>query len=470
VTLRIGRGQASPALKPHLSVLALFPHDKVDYKRRRSFLAVMTTVEAQLKAAGVAVGDAVRVESSQFQGEGRIMPHHAFSAPDILILKLASGYNVGLRLDPKAKLTKTEAVTKPPTVAPTMPAARGKPKVAILGTGGTIASFVDYRTGAVHPAATAKELAFATPEIFEHADVEADVVFQKFSEDLDAADWQVLAERVVASFGKGARGVVIPHGTDTLSFTAAALAFMLRDLPGPVVLVGAQRSSDRPSSDAAANLTAAVRLAGHADLGEVVVCMHEGTSDDRIAIHRGVRVRKNHTSRRDAFQSLNAVPLGHIDAKGIHLEAPHRARAAKGPRHLKGWQPDVGFIHSYPGLDAKAIESNMRKGLVVAGTGLGHVPRACLEAVGKAIAKGGVVAMTSQCLWGRTNLNVYSTGRDLLLRGVLDMGDVLPEVAFVKLQHALGIAKSAEEVRKIMTSDQVGETDPSTPLEGGPRR
>jgi glutamyl-tRNA(Gln) amidotransferase subunit D len=429
---------------------------------------VTQTVEKRLQKQGIAVGDVARVASPGFTGEGRVMPRHAFSAPDCLILKLQSGYNVGIRLDADTTVTKVSGPAKAPAATAAVPkAAQGLPRVAVLGTGGTIASFVDYRTGAVHPAATAEELAFATPEIFQQADVHAEVVFQVFSEDLSPKDWRTLAAKVADAFAAGARGVVIPHGTDTLGYTAAALAFMLQDLPGPVVLVGAQRSSDRPSSDAAENLTAACRVAAAGDVGEVVVAMHAGPSDDRVAIHRGVRVRKNHTSRRDAFESVNGPPLGFVADGTITLSGPHRAPSQGGPRLVEGWEDDVGILWSYPGLDGKTVAHHAGRGLVLAGTGLGHVPRRCLDAVEKATKAGTLVVMASQCLWGRTNLRVYSTGRDLLSRGVVEAGDMLPEVAFVKLQHALGVARDRDEAIRIMTTDVAGELAPSTRLENG---
>lgn len=436
------------------------------YKRLRGLSRTVDDVVAQrLKEAGVSVGDVAAVETSSFVGEGLVMPRHAFSAPDCVILKLESGYNVGVRLDARSRLRKVRSAPATARGRPVTPSAGGKPKVAILGTGGTIASYVDYRTGAVHPAATAEELAFATPELLEHVDATAEVVFQVFSEDLTPRDWQTLAHKVAEAFQKGVRGVVIPHGTDTLAFTAAALAFMLRDLPGPVVLVGAQRSSDRPSTDAAPNLVAACRLAAEADLGEVVVAMHASASDEPIAIHRGVRVRKNHTSRRDAFESVNQPPLGFVTAQGIRLAGPHRARSDKGPRLVEGWSEEVGILWSYPGLGPDDVRRAARKGLILAGTGLGHVPRRCLEAVEEVSSRGTLVVMTSQCLWGRVNLKVYSTGRDLLARGVVEAGDMLPEVAFVKLQHALGVAKTRDEATRLMTTDLVGELSDRTPFE-----
>lgn len=425
----------------------------------------------RLAAAGARVGDTIRLVRGDRADEGVLMPRPAQSAPDVAIVKLASGYNVGVRIDDATRIDVVRRAEPRPRPARSVRPDPSKPVVAFLGTGGTIASYVDYRTGAVHPAATAEELAFANPELFEIANVRAEVVFQVFSEDFTPRHWLELARRIKAAFDAGARGVVVPHGTDTLGFSAAALAFLLRDLPGPVVLVGAQRSSDRPSSDAASNLAAATRVAAQAALGEVVVCMHAGMSDDRILIHRGVRVRKDHTSRRDAFESVNGPPLGHVDGDRIVLSEEAR-RPSKGPvRCATAVAEDVAFLHSHPGLTGEAIERVATgRGLVVAGTGLGHLPTSTLAALERLRARGVVVAMTSQCLWGRVDLDVYSTGRDLQRVGVIPMDDVLPEVAYAKLCWALANAPTGDEAARWMRADQVGETTPRSPFQegGGP--
>lgn len=427
------------------------------------------SVDDRLKAAGVAVGDAVRVVRDGRSDEGVLMPRHAFSDPSVVILKLATGYNAGIVLDERAQIQLVRKGETKPRPKPTHPNAKGKPVVAVLGTGGTIASFVDYRTGAVHPAATAEELAFATPELFDFVDVRAEVVYQVFSEDLTPKNWLDLAQRAKAAFDAGARGVVIPHGTDTLAYTSAALSFLTRDLPGPIVLVGAQRSSDRPSSDAATNLIAACRVAAFADVGEVVVCMHAGSSDGRIAIHRGTRVRKNHTSRRDAFQTVNGRPLGFVEGDRIELSPEHRPRSGGPCRVFPKIAEDVAYVHSFPGLTGDQLERVVTgRAAVLAGTGLGHVPRRTLEAVQRLTRKGVVLVMSSQCLWGRVDMNVYSTGRDLIQRGVVPADDMLPETAFAKLCWAVGNAKNMAEAASWFRADQVGEVSPATSFEAPP--
>ncbi|HLE96875.1 MAG TPA: Glu-tRNA(Gln) amidotransferase subunit GatD [Candidatus Thermoplasmatota archaeon] len=435
--------------------------------------------------AGADVGDVVEVTTSDGRAtRGLLMEHHAFSAGDVLTIKLPSGYNVGVGVDGSARVRLVERRAATPRPARALPVDPSKPVVGILATGGTIASYVDYRTGAVHPATTPEDLAHAVPELFETANLRTRIVFRMFSEDLQPEHWRELARQIKVEFDHGARGVVVTHGTDTLQYTSAALAFFLRDLPGPVVVVGAQRSSDRPSSDAAMNLRAAVTLAARADLGEVVVVMHASTADDRCAVHRGTRVRKMHTSRRDAFQSVNSSPLGHVRGDDIVLSG-HRARS-KGPARLDdAIDEEVSMIQSYPGLWPDHLAKVVLKGVVLVGTGLGHVARRNLDIV-RAICSGkeadgspraryddgpagpAFVVMTSQCLHGRVNLNVYSTGRDLLEAGVMSGEDMVPETAYVKLMWILGHTTDPAEVRRLMAEDLVGEMGERTPVDTYP--
>lgn len=421
-----------------------------------------------LTGAGADLGDEVEVTDREGRAwKGLVMEHHAFSAPDVLTLKLASGYNVGVAIAEGATVALVRKVPRREK-APRAPAAEpGKPLVSILATGGTIASYVDYRTGAVTPVTTPEELAAAVPEIVHLAQVRTRIVFSMFSEDLQPEHWQRLAREVKAEFDAGAQGVVVTHGTDTLQFTAAALSFFLQDLPGPVVIVGAQRSSDRPSSDAQMNLHSAVAVAATTDLGEVVCVMHADTSDTGCFVHRGTRVRKMHTSRRDAFQSVNGVPLGRVDFPAgarplVTLTEPYRARG-KGPVKLdEAVTERVAMIQSYPGLWPEHIADVVLDGVVLVGTGLGHVAARTFPALEKLQKEGKFVAMASQALNGRVNLNVYSTGRDLQRLGVVSAEDMLPEVAYVKLMWVLARAKSREEAVRLFTTPVAGEMSERT--------
>ncbi|HKV90240.1 MAG TPA: asparaginase domain-containing protein, partial [Thermoplasmata archaeon] len=229
---------------------------------------------------------------------GTVVPPHELSGARVIQLKLESGYNVGLRIAPGDRIGVVEPARpngngSPPATTRSRDTPGG-PWVALLTTGGTIASRVDYRTGGVRPVQGEREILGFYPDLEQDGPVRVVPVFDRLSEEIGPADWDEMARRTVAVFDEGAQGVVIAHGTDTMAYTSAALAFLLEDLPGPVVLVGAQRSPDRPSSDGFTNIGAAVRLARHPELAEVVVLMHDGLSDDKFAVHRGTRVRKMH--------------------------------------------------------------------------------------------------------------------------------------------------------------------------------
>jgi glutamyl-tRNA(Gln) amidotransferase subunit D len=424
-------------------------------------------VRAVLDRAGAAVGDAVVVATKSGRFAGVVMPHHGFSGEDILTVKLENGYNIGIVVGDieGIQVTKRSAAPKAERTLP--PPGKGRPVVAVLGTGGTIASYVDYRTGAVHPAVTAEELVFSVPELLDVADVRARVIYSIYSENLKPEHWQRLAREAAKELNEGAAGVVIPHGTDTLHFTSAALAFMLRNLSGPVVVVGAQRSSDRPSSDAASNLLAAARVAT-SNLGEVVAVMHGETSDAGATIHRGTKVRKMHASRRDAFRSMNLAPIGRVTAAGDVELGPEARPRGKGPVAVDDrLDLKVGLVTFYPGQRPDEVASIAKglHGLVVAGTGLGHVSHDLVPVLRKAVRDGVVVVMTTQTLQGRVNMNVYDTGRDLIGAGVLSGEDLLPETALVKLMWALGHAADPGDAAKLFATDLAGERNPSIRLD-----
>ncbi|MDD1756955.1 MAG: Glu-tRNA(Gln) amidotransferase subunit GatD [Methanomassiliicoccales archaeon] len=413
-----------------------------------------------LRAAGAEEGDNVRVSVGVIERSGVLMPHHEFSDPDVVVLKQRSGYNIGVRLTEGATLTMASKGAKRDREVKSPIIAEGKKRVAVLGTGGTIASYVDYRTGAVHPALSATDLVSAVPEMAEVCQVDAKVIFSIFSENMRVEYWQRLAEEVADRLSRGDEGVIVPHGTDTMGYTSAALSFMLDDLPGPVVLVGAQRSSDRPSSDAYTNLISAARFCVGSDAAEVFVLMHGSMSDDTFAVHRGTRVRKMHTSRRDAFQSINEGPVARMDQLGrIEALSPYRVKSSSKVRLRKGMEEKVCLVHFYPGMSPSALESFLaqHQGAVIAGTGLGHVSRELVEVVRKQAKKGLPVVMTSQCLSGRVNLNVYDTGRDLLNAGVIPGEDMLPETALVKLMWVLANTKGPEQTRSLMLTNMKGE-------------
>lgn len=415
----------------------------------------------RLLASGQASeGDTIRLLAGGKEHVGVLMPHHEFSHPDVIVIKLRSGYNIGVMIDDSSQLSvEIRAQARPLRPTPPSPG-RDLPVLSFLGTGGTIASYVDYRTGAVHPALRAEELVATVPELAEICNMRSKVVFSLFSENMDAAHWQELAQAVADELNSGVEGVIVPHGTDTLGYTSAALSFMLGDVPRPVVLVGAQRSSDRPSSDSYGNLVSAARFCVEADAAEVFVLMHGETSDTCAHVHRGTKVRKMHASRRDAFRSLNGRPVALLPLTG-GLRTLQECR----PKGKVKVVPDlrmedkVALLHFYPGMNPEMVRRIAQdlEGLVIAGTGLGHVSKGMVKALSDIVSQGKPVVMTTQCLEGRVNLNVYDTGRDLLTAGVIPGEDMLPETALVKLMCVLGRTREMEEIRELIATDWRGE-------------
>jgi len=418
-------------------------------------------IEDKLKEIDVEVGDEIQIIKKTDKKKGVLMPHHEFSDDDIITIKLKNGYNIGIAVDQKTEINLVKKHKENMKKTQKTPHDPKKPIVSIIGTGGTIACYVDYRTGAVHPATSAQGLAFSVPEIFDICNVKAKVAFQMLSENIEVSHWKKLAREVAKELNNGVHGVVIPHGTDTLGYTAAALSFMLKNLSGPVVLVGAQRSSDRPSSDAAQNLIAAATVAAQSDIGEVVVVMHEDISDKSATIHRGTKVRKFHTSRRDAFKTVNDVPLGKIENGEIKTNAKYRKKTPGRVTIDDKMEEDVGMIYSYPGLKPEDIPDNKR-GIVFVGTGLGHVPNKIVPRIKQLVKEGTIFVMSSQCIFGRVNIRVYSTGRDLIKAGVISCEDMLPETTYVKLMWALTHGKNKEEIEQLMTTNIVGEISERT--------
>ena len=412
-----------------------------------------------LEAAGADAGDVVEIRHGKRVQSGILMPHHDFSDASIVTLKLANGYNIGVKVDKSSKVSLVSRKEEKEHKIRALPRDSSKKDIAVISTGGTIASYVDYRTGAVHPAISAEELVFSVPELLDLCNVRAKVLYSILSENMKVTHWQGLAKAIAAELNSGAVGVIVPHGTDTLGFTSAALSFMLRSLTGPVVCVGAQRSSDRPSSDAIMNLLASTRLCVESDLGEVVVLMHGESSDSYCLAHRGTKVRKMHSSRRDAFRSINADPIAKIEGSEISFMSNYMKRSP-GPVEVKDKiDGSASMLHFYPGFEAGHFDfiASKVKGVVIAGTGLGHVSEEIVQSIGKAVKDGVHVFVTTQCLHGSVNLNVYSTGRDMLAAGAVPIGDMLPETAYVKLMWAMGQTKDPAEIRKIMLTNIAGE-------------
>lgn len=422
-----------------------------------------------LKKFKARVWGKVRVDTTRGIFEGTILPRAENDDDRHIVLKIASGYNIGINIETinhMEELGYKKAEYHIPEKK--FPYSDKKPDVKLFGTGGTIASRLDYRTGAVIPAFSPGELYGAVPELADICNIKTEKLFGVFSENMGPMQYKVLAKAIQKEIQKGTDGIIIGHGTDTLHHTAAALTFMVQDLPVPVVLVGSQRSSDRPSSDAALNLMHASYAAGHSDIAEVLVCMFGPTSDEYGFLHRGTRVRKMHSSYRSTFRTIGDVPVAKVTRDKVSLikKKYNPRRKDRKCRLFPYFEEKVTLVYYYPNMHRDMIDSlvdNGYKGIVIAGTGLGHVNKPVYPAIERAIKKGVHIYMTVQTLWGYVHMYVYDTGRDLMAKGIIPAGNMLPEVAYIKLGWVLGQTDDPEKVKEMMLNpinDEITEREP----------
>lgn len=413
-----------------------------------------------LKKHKVVVGDSVKVFSDSSY-IGILMPRYEYSDDNHIVLKLENGYNVGLEIKNIKKIESIASSGMKEEKEITKPQINSNlPRILLISTGGTIASKIDYRTGGVRPMLTADELNTAVPELIKIANIETQVLFSEPSEDLLPEHWNKIAKKLDSYANSDYKGIIIAHGTDTMHYTAAALSFALSGFPIPIVLVGSQRSSDRPSSDAALNLIAAARFIVECTERGIYIVMHDNTSDDDVACHLGTRVRKNHTSKRDAFQTIGGSPAFLVKSETIMRNFAGAYFKTKKYAPRINWETRVALIKYYPGLDPKIIDYFLESGyraIIFEGTGLGHVGKIMYEHVGKAKKKGLFLGMTSQCIDGTVSMTVYESGRDLLNLGVVPLSNMISETALVKAMWALANTENIDEMEKLMKQNIASE-------------
>jgi glutamyl-tRNA(Gln) amidotransferase subunit D len=407
--------------------------------------------------------DIIKVKTKTTKYEGILLPRYEYSKAGFIEIKLENNYNIGINVDDITEIEKIgekEAKYKIPEKE--FPKTEGFPEITLLGTGGTVASRLDYTTGAVIPAFSPGELFSAVPELAEICNLETEIAFKIFSENMQATHWQQLAQQIETLANSGKDGIIIPHGTDTMGYTSAALSFMLKDLSIPVVVVGSQRSSDRPSSDAAMNLINAATVAT-SNIAEVTLVMLGSSSHDYGLIHRGTLVRKMHTSYRHTFRTIDDIPMGMVQNRTIRMFTDKYHKKDKKRREttaLTDFEEKIGFVYFYPGLISEMIHYYIDKGykgILLAGTGLGHVATRIYDAIERAIEEDILVLMTSQTLHGFVGMSVYSTGRELLDMGVLPGKNMMPEVGYVKLGWVLGQTDNLEDAKKLLMTNIAGE-------------
>ncbi len=442
-------------------------------------------IQKILDSAKISIGDRILVKAKGKEYEGLLMPRPDIGDSNCIVLKLDNGYNIGIRIDRGSAIEKSDH-REPKAVKDEEEFELGrikksllkvsfdpeKPPIAMISTGGTVASRIDYQTGGVAAMMDTKEFLHNVPELFNIVNIRSFArPFTKMSEDMDSSDWISLAKLVAKELNSDNKGVIITHGTDTLHYTAAALSFFLPNLPKPVIIMGSQKSSDRPSSDAGMNLICS-SYAAISDMAEVAVCMHGSLNDDYCLLMRGTKVRKMHTVRRDAFRPINDLPLAKVWPSG-KLEIINKSYRKRSDEKVKTdavFEEKVAMVKAYPGSEPSILEYLQGKGyrgFVVEGLGLGHVPtdsrKGWTDIIKKLVKDGIPVVITSQTIYGRINPNTYANLRKLYHHaGAIPGEDMLSEVAYVKLGYVLAKTKDMEEIRKLMATSLAGEITPKT--------
>jgi glutamyl-tRNA(Gln) amidotransferase subunit D len=412
-------------------------------------------------------GDKVKIITEKEEFEGILMPRPELLEKGFTVIKLDNGYNIGIE-DKKIKEIKLiEKYTQKKEKKIKIPFNKNLPTVSILSTGGTISSKIDYKTGGTYADYTAEDFVAMMPELAKIANLKTKKVMSIMSEDMNSEDWTKIAKIIADELNSGVDGVVITQGTDTLHFSTAAMSFLLKDLTKPVVFTAAQRSIDRGSSDAFMNLICAVTAAAKFDGAEVVSCLHGTTNDDYCILNRGAKVRKMHTSRRDAFRPIDELPLAKVYPDKIEIVNKEYKKRCEGKVTADNkFESKTALIQIYPGMDPKIIDFYINrgyKGIVLAATALGHIPTlkekySLMPNLKKAIDKGISIIIASQTLYGRVHPLVYTNLRKLSLElGCIFVEDMLPETAYVKLGWVLAKTTNPEKVKELMLTNIAGE-------------
>jgi len=429
------------------------------------------------------IGKKVSIKKKEVTYTGIVVPSSIFLDENTITLKMGNGYNIGITVEDESLITVLSDNNKS-ELNKELENNEGNPEISLVTTGGTIASSVDYITGAVKPLVKGSELLSLFSELSDFKNVEIVSAFNILSENITHQHWETLSKTCYDLLKKGRKGIIVLHGTDTLSYSSSILSFVIQNPISPIVFVGAQRSIDRPSSDGRLNVFAAMSMVNYLPRREVLVAMHAGIDDNAIALHKGNKVRKMHSSRRDAFHTINGLPYGymslydketdfknymanyHYSPKIVGIEF-EKKQAGKFTSWLRksNEKKDMGFYPKlekkvsmawfYPGMEVEDLEYlKSKKGVVLIGTGLGHVSEKIVKFVKELVKSGVYVVISSQTINGRINMNVYETGRELIKAGAFSADIMPPEVAYTKLMWVL---KNAEDVPSMFKKDISGE-------------
>lgn len=414
-------------------------------------------------------GDKVKVICEKEEFEGILMPRPNLLSKDITVVKLKTGYNIGIDKTKIKKIEVLEEYKKPKEKTHELKPKKGLPNITVISTGGTISSKIDYKTGGVYADYTAEDFVAMMPELKDVANLKAKKIMGIMSEDMSSKEWIQIAKAIESELQE-ADAVVLTQGTDTLHFTTAALSFLLQDLSKPVIVTAAQRSIDRGSSDAFMNLLCSIQAAAKFNAAEVMTCLHGSTNDDYCILNRGTKVRKMHTSRRDTFRPIGELPLAKINEKGEIQILNQNFKEKSGTqtnvsesdtsfsktKAITKFEDKIALLHTYPGMRPDVLNVYKDyKGLVIAATGLGNIPQNLFDKIKELKLP---IVIAAQTLYGRVHPLVYANLRELSIKlNCIYVEDMLPETAYIKLGYVLGQTNGQEKVKELMQTNIAGE-------------
>jgi glutamyl-tRNA(Gln) amidotransferase subunit D len=403
-------------------------------------------------------GDLVEIHLTKLIYQGYLL-ESSESEKNIILLKLENGYNIGFN---KKDIHEIKKLSSPKTSEEEFEIKKDpkKPNIAMIITGGTIASKYDSKTGGAKYLTNVQEFLKFYPEISEIANVvKIENPFMVWSEDMTPKNWKEIAKTCEKLLNdSNIKGIVITHGTDFLHYTSSALSFMLKNLNKPVVLTYSQRSIDRGSSDARLNLICAARVAT-SDINQVTLVGHASEDDNFCNVLIGTKVRKMHTSRRDTFKPINTQPIARVWPNKIEIinTSYLNNKSKLKPKADTKFQDKVALIKFFPGQTPDILDYYYKqgfKGVIVEVSGIGEVAteskHSWVKKVAELTKKGFIICGAAQTIYGRLHPFVYSSGRKLLNAGMIYLEDMLSETAFVKLGWVLGHTQNKEEIKKLM--------------------
>jgi L-asparaginase type I len=301
-------------------------------------------------------------------------------------------------------------------------------KICLITTGGTISSIYDEHTQALRPGLAVDALLDRLPKGMGNIEVIKRELYQ----------------------------IVVSHGTDTMTYSSAAISFMIQDFGRPIVFTGSQIPASIPWSDGPRNLLDAMRVAAFGDLGETVIVFNG-------EIHRATRAKKVRVNSYDAFDSVDPSAIGLLAREIVLYEGRKKRNMALVPRFDTRLDDRVFLLKVFPGIPPQTLTKIMDMGyhgIVIEGFGSGNIPtdeNALTGGILQAIDQGCFVVVSSQCAFGQADLSIYEVGRAAMDVGAMSAFDMTSEAALVKLAWVLGHTRDSDRVREMMSISYVGE-------------